>query len=125
MLRIYSLGLLLTFLLCYFHWGNNSAFLVEIQYELILKTKDTSLLHPLIIGPAIGELLLLFTVLRPNKKLILTGLILLMVLVLMVLLAGILGLQLKMIASTIPYIIISVLYIHHYKKLINQPSHSG
>ena len=117
MLRIYSLGLLLSFLLCYFHWGNNSAFLIEIQYELLLKNKDVSLLHPLIIGPAIGELLLLFTLLKPNKKLILTGLILPGVLVLMVLLAGILGLQFKMIASTIPFIIVSILYMRYYKKL--------
>jgi len=116
--RIYSIALLLGFLMCHFQWGNNSMFLLQIQHELIFANKNASLLHPLIIGPAVGELILLYTLVKPKKKLILSGLILIGILVLLVLLAGILGGKMKMIVSTLPFLLTSISFIRNYKKLI-------
>ncbi len=115
--RIYSFALLLGFLMCHFEWGSHEMFLLQIQHNLIFENKDNSLLHPLIIGPALGELVLLFTLVKPNKKLILLGLILLGILVFFVLLAGILGGRMKMIISTLPFLLTSISFIRNYKKL--------
>ncbi len=115
--RIYSIAFLLGFFMCHFVWGNHSEFLLKMQYELLFKSKDTSLLHPLIIAPAIGELVLLISLFKPKKKLILFGMILLAMLVLFVFLAGIFGGQTKMIVSTLPFILTSLSFIRNYKKL--------
>ncbi|MGC4039434.1 MAG: hypothetical protein QM710_01190 [Flavobacterium sp.] len=115
--RLYTIALLLGFFMLHFQWGNNNAFLLQLQHGLLFENKNTSLLHPLIIVPAIGELLLLFALVRPNKKLILIGLSLLGVLVLFVLFTGIFGKQTKMIVSTAPFIATAVSFIRNYKKL--------
>lgn len=111
------MGLLLSAFTCYFKWGNNSSFLLVIQYELLFKSEKASLLHPLIIAPALGELALLISIFIPNKKLILTGLILLGIIVAMVLLAGILSAQMGMVVSTLPYLLVSADFLRKYKKI--------
>jgi len=115
--RIYSIAFLLGFFMCHFVWGNHSEFLLKMQYEVLFDSKDTSLMHPLIIAPAIGELVLLISLFKPNKNLILTGMVLLGCLVVFVLLAGIFSAQTKMIVSTLPFILTSLSFVRNYKKL--------
>ncbi len=116
--RLYNIGILLSFFICYMQWSDQHIFIIEAEYELLFK-KDflSSFSHPLILAPALGQLLLLYTLIKPNRKLTLTAIILLGLLVIMITLAGALSGGLYMVLSTIPFIAISVLFFRNYKKL--------
>ncbi len=116
----YGIGLLLSFLICYLEWGKQSAFIFEMEYGFFVNTMTlSSLLHPFILLPAIGQLLLLYSLFpkEPNPKLILTGMILLGLLAFFIFLISILSLHLKMIVCSLPFTVISILFIRHYKSL--------
>lgn len=117
--RFYSFGLLLSCFICYLEWGNKSTFLVKAEIDLFTQMEGPAFLHPMILVPLLGQLFLLYSGFqkKPNRKLILAGLILQFILVFMVLLAGSLQLNWKIIISTFPYLIISVLFIRNFKKL--------
>jgi heme A synthase len=89
-------------------------FVFEIEWDVLFGDHDKkdSFMHPAIALPFIGQLLLLFTLFQktPNRKLTITGIILMGLLVLLLLLIGILGLNFKIIASVIPFIGLSVFY---------------
>lgn len=116
MLRLINTGLLLSFLVCYLEWGNdNSSFVFQVEY-LVFFQKDHSantFTHPLIIIPFLGQLLILFTIFqkKPGRRLTWIGLILLGILVLVILLVGLLSLNYKIILSTVPFILFSMLFI--------------
>ncbi len=115
--RIYSLLLFLTFFGFYFEWADRSAFLFQMQYELIFKDDKTSLLHPLIIGPAIGQLLLLFSLWKPDRRLVLCGLLLLGLLALMVFITGIFSGNWKIILSVVPFWAVAGVFAGTYRRL--------
>ncbi|MBK9983713.1 MAG: hypothetical protein IPP15_22910 [Saprospiraceae bacterium] len=116
MLRLINTGLLLSFLVCYLEWGHdNSSFVFQVEY-LVFFQKDHSantFTHPLIIIPFLGQLLILFTIFqkKPGRRLTWIGLILLGILVLVILLVGLLSLNYKIILSTVPFILFSMLFI--------------
>ena len=116
--KIINLGLFLSFLICYLEWaGGNSGFIFQLEYSVFaLNANQNTFTHPLILIPLIGQLLLLISVFYPNKKLTLLGIILLSVLVLIILLVGILSLNIKIIASSLPFIAIATFFLVNYKK---------
>lgn len=118
MLRYINVALSLTVLFCYFEWpDDSSAFLFKMEYTVFLKgNKDESFTHPFILFPLIGQLLILISIFKPNRKLTLAGVIMLSLLVLMILVAGIATSNPKIILSTIPFLAISVYFIFKYKK---------
>jgi hypothetical protein len=114
-LRFINIALLLSFLICYLEWGgNNSGFVSQLEYQLFAQGSNLhrSILHPFILLPLTGQLLLLYNTLAPKPRRVLTipALLLLSLLVLMVLLTGILSGNWKMIVSTIPYLVVSVYF---------------
>ena len=114
------IGLLISFSICYMQWGNNnSAFIAQVEYELLFKKKNIveAISHPIILAGFFGQLILLYSALakKPNKKLQSAGIILLGIIVLIILLAGILSINLKMILSVMPFILLSIFYFARKK----------
>lgn len=110
------LTLLLTSLFGYLAWGNNQqAFLYQIEWDVIskLKNEPASVMHPLILLPLSGQLLLLISVFKkhPGKILLFTGLGCIGVLFLMMLLAGILSNNAKIILFALPYLIVALITV--------------
>ena len=114
-LRFLLAGLFLSFLICYLEWaGNNSGFIFQLEYQIFEKAfNGSSILHPLIIIPFIGQMIILVSIFlpKPNKKLILFGTISLGILVLMILLVGILSTNIRIVLMTIPFFVFAFLVI--------------
>lgn len=110
-----NLGLLLSFMGCYFEWGQgNHAFMYELVYEL-LRPKDSfwsSFAHPLVLGGLVGLLALCYAIYKktPQRKITLIGIIALSPVVFMVLLAGALSANWKMVVSTLPFAALAIAY---------------
>lgn len=120
--RILIISLLITSLFCYLEWGNNqSAFLFQAEGEIIYKliSSPHSIIHPFILIPLAGQLILVSALLQkePNKNLIYTGIISLTLLIGFVFIIGIGVLNFKIIFSIIPYIISVFLTIRQIKKI--------
>lgn len=118
--RWISLGLFLSFLICYFEWSDQSMYLFQMEMELFFTEKRNlqNFSHPLILLPFIGQLLLLVPVFRKSfpLKYVLIANLLLGLLVFMVLLTGSLTRNIKMVASVIPFIFFTILMIRAYRK---------
>ena len=118
--KLIIVGLLISSLLCYLEWGKaNHNFLFEVEYDLFFKRFQlTNFFHPFVIIPLFGQLIFLIAIFykKHPKKLVISGIAFISLLVLIILLAGILSLNLKIIASTIPFILLSIYYILSIKK---------
>lgn len=116
MKKITNLGLLLTSLLGYLEWGKNQrSFLFETELELVTKafSQPQSLLHPFVILPFLGQILLLVTLFQttPKKYYTLLGMSCIGLLMVMILVVGILSKNIKVVASTIPFCVCAYLSI--------------
>ncbi|HSD14243.1 MAG TPA: hypothetical protein VLB74_06320 [Flavobacterium sp.] len=121
MKRIANIGLLITSLFGYTEWGQGkSAFLYEIEYELLFRQTHSleNLTHPLILASIGGQLILLYCVIKNNspKKLNVFGMILISILMLLVLLVGVLSSNHKITLSALPFLCFAVLLIIAIKK---------
>ncbi|HAD11734.1 MAG TPA: hypothetical protein DCF33_04765 [Saprospirales bacterium] len=98
-----------TFFLCYLEWGTNqSSFLYEVALQVFSQRESAgdNFSHPLILLPFVGLLILLYQAFQPvpNRRWVYIGLVLPAILVLFILLVGILSANIKVIASTIPFL---------------------
>lgn len=105
----------------YLEWGGqNSSFLFQTEAGILLKitTDPKSVLHPFIVLPLAGQLLLLFSLFQssPSKWLTYTGIGMLALLLLFILFIGLLGLNLPVMGSTLPFIIFSVITIRLHQR---------
>lgn len=120
--KILNLLLLITSLLGYLEWaGNNHLFLFEAEVQLLSKlfTNPLAVLHPFIILPIIGQVLLVITLFQKTPSKILTYISVgsLGLLLVFMLLVGILSLNAKIVFSTIPFIVVAVMIIKFYKRV--------
>ncbi|MBK8657169.1 MAG: hypothetical protein IPN20_25460 [Haliscomenobacter sp.] len=119
--KIINLLLIITSLLGYLEWGGGShIFLFAGEIKIIQKlfTNPTSVIHPFTLIPLMGQILLLITLFQKTPSKILTyisiaGLGLLLGFMFIV---GLMSMNLKIIISTIPFIVLSILAIRHYRK---------
>ena len=123
--KILNSLLIITSLIGYLEWGgNNYIFLFKAEAEIFLKlfTDPISVLHPFTILPLIGQVLLLITLFQktPNKTLSFISIAGLGLLLGFIFIIGLMSLNFKVIISTIPFIVVSVLTIRHYKNKITQ-----
>jgi hypothetical protein len=118
--RFINLALLFTFLFCYLEWADRSSFIFQAEYEFFFGGKDVvgSFSHPLILLPFLGQILLLITVFlrRPNRALSLTGLLLLCPLVFMIFLVGVLSLNWRILVSTIPFLLSTIIFFKYFAR---------
>lgn len=121
MKRFINIGILVSSLLGYMEWGTNqNSFLFEIEYELLFNQKNfiDNITHPLILGSLTGQLLILICIVKNNcsKTMNFIGMALLSCIILLILTAGILSSQIKMIGSTLPFLFFAGMLIYHHKK---------
>ena len=119
--------LLLTSFIGYLEWGKDqNVFLAVAEWDILNKTITTpqSVVHPLIIIPMISQLLLLFTLFQKNTSKFLTyiAIIGLGLLFAFITLAGLLSLNVKIVCSTLPFLIIVIVTIKYYRKINRQPT---
>ena len=104
-----NLGLFIAFLFCYLSWGKDqSAFIFEVEYQVLKEQDLVSAVHPIILAGFIGQVLLLYAIIRPNAKRWwnIVGVSLLSVIAGIILLVGLLSLQAPVILSTTPFFIL-------------------
>lgn len=119
--KLLNLGLIVSSLIGYLEWaGDNHMFLFQGEIDVVGKlfTDPASVAHPFTILPLVGQLLLLFTLFqkKPNRLLTIVGLGSIGVLLATVLLVGILALNIKIIASITPFILISYLVVRQFRR---------
>lgn len=110
MKKLLNLCLLLAFQFGYLEWGKGyHTFIFQAEAEIISKAMSNaaSAVHPLIVIPLAGELILLYTLLKkaPSRFLSLSSLACLSVLMLLILFIGVTSGNLKILASTIPFFV--------------------
>ena len=120
-LKLYLLVLLISSFFVYLSWSvTESAFLFEMEADILSKlfTKPLSVLHPFIVIPFIGQVLLLISLIRknPNYSIIKLGIGSLLLLIGFIFIIGLLSLQLAIIVSTIPFISLAALIFITLKK---------
>ena len=119
--KILNLSLIITSLVGYLEWGGgNEMFLFQGEIEIILKfiSNPSEVIHPFTLLPLLGQLLLLITLFQKNPSKIITflgmagvGLLLLFMFVI-----GLISLNFKVLASTIPFLVIAILTINYHRK---------
>jgi len=108
--------LLISTFIGYLEWGTDqSSFIVQSEWEVLKKVPEDplSLLHPFILLPVAGQLLLLFDIFKKNKgkKLSVIAIVLMSLLYLMILFIGLLDMNFKKILSALPFFILSFVII--------------
>lgn len=115
-----NLLLALTSLIGYLEWGdNNHMFLFQGEYEIITKlfSDPTSVIHPFILMPLVGQILLLVTLFqkKPSRILTLAGLIGIGILLLFIFILSLLSFNWKVMLSTLPFLITGFIAIRNRK----------
>lgn len=125
--KVLNALLLFSSLMVYMAWGDRHCFTIQAEAEVLnsLLHEPKSVLHPLTLLPMLGQLLLIITLFqkKPVKGLTYFSIFALGILILLVFLAGVLSLNLKQTASTIPFFILSVLIIRRFRR--HAASHSA
>lgn len=106
--KLINFFLLLSFQFGYLQWGKDrDAFIFEATAEIFRQSSKTSqnFLHPAILIPLIGEILILITLFRKknNRVLTLAGLAGMGLFMLLLLLIGLLDMNIKITLSTVPF----------------------
>jgi len=113
--RILSLIIFLSSLCPYLTWGgNNRGILGQMEYELLRNVFESpqTLLHPMIIVPLLGQLMvIIFGVVHIKPKLVAIGIICLSMLIGFILFIGFFSANLATILSCLPFLISAVLFI--------------
>ena len=120
--KILNLLLVLTSFVGYLEWGKeNHLFLFQAEVEIVSKfiNNPLSVIHPFILLPFLGQLLLIVTLFqtKPNKTLTHLGIGGLGLLLGFMFIVGLLSLNYKIIASTIPFLFLAILTIKNRQKL--------
>lgn len=122
--RMLNALVILTSLFGFLEWGgNNEAFLYKVEIEVISRMLNDPLavMHPLTLLPMIGQSLLLLTLFQyePSQLLTYLGVSGLGVLLTLMFLIGLISLNLKIVGSTAPFMITSLLALYTFKKQKN------
>jgi len=120
--KLFNALLLLSSLVGYLEWGQNrKMFLYQLEIEIFSKfLKDSvSIIHPFILLPFLGQLLLVFTLFQknPGKTLTYIGMGGIGILLALLFLVGCLNRNPYIIFSTIPFFAISYFIIRHNRKM--------
>ena len=120
--KLLNLGLIFTSFIGYLEWGTDmKMFLIQGEIEVITKafTNFNEIVHPLILLPLFGQLLLVITLFQktPSKALTYAGMFCLATLLVFIFFIGIIIFNIKILASSTPFIVVMILIIKHYKQL--------
>ena len=118
--KLFNSLLLLSSLFGYLEWGQNKKiFLFQVEAEIFSNIfKDPfSLIHPIIILPLLGQVMLLFTLFQkgPGKILTYTGIGAIGILMALVFLIGCLNINFRMLVSTLPFLVLAYFTIRYQR----------
>lgn len=128
-IKTLTLLLIITSLFCYLSWGgNHHAFLFQAEADILAKllSKPKEVLHPFVLIPFAGQLLLLISLFykKPIWILINIGMTCLALLSVFMFAIGLMSLNYKILCTTLPFLIVVMLVIIEYRKDKNQTSSS-
>lgn len=108
--KLLTLGLLFTSLIGYLEWGGgNKQFLFQSEYEIISKLMNNpaSVMHPFVVLPLIGQVLLLITLFqsKANKLLLYGGIACVGLLVAFMFIIGLISLNTKILLFSLPFLV--------------------
>lgn len=114
--RLLIVLLLITSLFVYLEWGgDNSSFLFKLEFDVLKKliSDPVSVLHPFVILPLLGQMLLLIALFfnSPGKWLLFAGIVFLSLLPAVILLVGLLSVNIKILLSLLPYLVVLILVV--------------
>ena len=117
--KILNSLIIITSLLGYLEWsGNSHSFLFQAEGEILSKLfrDPISTLHPFTILPLIGQVILIVTLFqkKPSKTLTYISIGSLGILLVFMFVIGLLSFNYKIIISTIPFIVISILTFRYH-----------
>lgn len=123
-LKLLLAALIITSLAGYLEWGgDNKAYVFELEGTILEKlfTNPASVLHPLILIPLAGQILLVVAILqrKPGKWWIYGGTGSIGILFLTILIAGLAGMNIKIIGSVLPFLVLAVWTIIWMRKSRN------
>ena len=119
-MRIFLLGLILSSFLGYLEWGTDQRMLLgQIEWEILSKLfrDPVSVLHPFIVLPLAGQILLIIAVFKPVKWLIITGISGIGLLMLLLFFIGLLGANWRVILGSLPFLFLATLTLIHWRKM--------
>lgn len=113
--------LIFTSLFGFLEWGkDNQTFLFQAEVEILTKlvSDPGSVIHPFTLLPLFGQLLLLITLFQKSPGRILTflGLAGIGVLLALMFIIGLMSLNVKILLSTLPFLITAFITIRHHRK---------
>ncbi len=119
--KLLNLGVIVTSLLGYLEWGmQQKMFMFQMEAEIFGKliSDPGSVLHPLVLLPLFGQLLLIITLFqaRPGKWLTYAGISCIGLLLGFMFVVGLLGFYYKIYLSTLPFIILAIFAIRNIRK---------
>lgn len=119
-LKVLNLSVILTSLAGYLEWGGgNSVFLFQAEAELLAKAigDPTAVIHPFTVLPVLGQLALLITLFQqtPGKRLTYSGIGGIGLLLALMFVIGVIDLNLKIVASTVPFLAMSVVTVRAHR----------
>lgn len=100
----------------YMEWGTNqSMFVIQGEIEIFSKifTDPMSVFHPFIILPFFGQVVLIITLFQrqPRRLYSLIGFGCIALLLVFLLFIGLISLNIKIIGSTLPFMLVSILFV--------------
>ncbi|MBL7817145.1 MAG: hypothetical protein JNL70_19130 [Saprospiraceae bacterium] len=116
-----NIGFIIAFLIGYMEWGGgNSAFVFEAMSEILFKKKNLleTITHPIILAGLLGLLTLLYSAFakKPHRIAQVVGIVSLGIVIFFIFLAGLLSLNVKSLASVMPYFILCFIYFTRFHK---------
>ena len=119
-LKLLNTLLILTSLFGYLEWGKgNSTFLFQAEADIFLKfiNDASSVIHPFVVIPFIGQVLLFSTLFqnKPSKKFTIMGIGSIGILLVFMFVIGIISFNIKILLSTMPFLVIAFLAIQYHR----------
>lgn len=126
--KILNVLLIVTSLIGYLEWaGNNHSFLFQAEADIVLKlvSNPASVMHPFILLPITGQVLLLFTLFQQKPSKILTYISIsgLGILLTFMFVIGFMSLNFKIMISSLPFLVLAIYTVIYHKKVENKKTH--
>jgi cobalamin biosynthesis protein CobD/CbiB len=123
--KVLNLLLIISSLFGYLEWGKeNSSFLFQGEYELLknMISDPKSAIHPFTLIPLLGQIILFITLFlkKTNRKLTYVGISCIGLLLLFMFFIGVISVNIKILISTLPFIVIAILTIINQRKVQNE-----
>lgn len=120
MKKLLNACLLLTSFIGYLQWGKGQhAFLFQVEYDLLFKAAHAqNFLHPFVLVPMCGQLLLLITLFQktPRRTLSIGGLLCLSIIMLFIFLIGVMTRNAGILLSSLPFILTGLLMLVYNRR---------